>query len=239
MIKNFFANHFKQKKFSDSITEMNSKYGRPNPRLEFNNTIDFVYQVLEYEKDKTDQVIILDYILDVVREDLKTDLLTTILYNKENFDKEIWLPFPCDYYDEQGNVFCSTSERGKNNMIKVDLAKDCVLVLAWDREKLRNSIKNIYKSDFEYHASNHLAYYFSHIDICYAYNGTHSISSGIGHKKGFIEAVYCDTSKLFEHLHTDGVNWYNSHNNNKLTDLFDFRVGILYEIAKLRYKINS
>ncbi len=239
MIKDFFAKIFKQKRFSDTIAGSNSRHDRSFSKLEFNDTMYFVREVLEYEKDEADQLIILDYILSVVREDLKTDMLTTILYNEEIADILRCDPFPVQYFDEEGNAFSCTSKRDKDNMVKVDLSKDCVLVLSWNRERLKKSIKNIFKNDFEYHSSNHLANYFSHIDVCYVDNGTHSISSGIGHKKGFIEAVYCDTSKFFEHLHTDGVYWYNSHNNNKISDLFDFRIGILYEIAKIRSKISN
>lgn len=237
MIKSFLENYFKQKKTANYIIDRNSKYGRPDPSFEFDNAMDFVRQTLTYEKDKNDQIIILDYILAVVREDLKTDLLTTILYNEESFSKTINSPLPYNYYDEHGNILDTIPKEDNRKKTKVDLSKDCVLVLSWDRDRLRNSIKNIYKNEFEYHGSNHLSYYFSHIDVCYTYNGTHSISSGIGHKKGFIEAVYCDVSKVFEHLYTDGVSWYNSHNNDRLTDLFDFRIGIIYEIAKLKYKM--
>ncbi|OZV13653.1 hypothetical protein CIW83_02965 [Tissierella sp. P1] len=199
--------------------------------------MDFARQTLEYEETNYDKILILDYMINVIKLDLQYDLLTTILYSEEYFSKQVGLAFPIYYYDEQGNQFETYPDDGERR--KVDLSKDCVLVLSWNRNRLRNSIKNIYKNKFEYHSSNHLAYYFTRIDVCYAYNGTHSISSGVGHKKGFIEAVECDVSKLFDHVYSDGISWYNIHNNSELTIISDFRIAILYELAKIKYNLEN
>ena len=229
MIKNIFN------KFLGKRRHINGHDKKINNDFEFNNAMDFIGEVLEYERELEDKTIIIDYILNIIREDIKTDLLTTIIYSEANFEKEIDFPFPYEFYDNLGNKIKTRPE--KTTERKVNLSKDCVLVLSWDRERLRNSIKNIYKSEFEYHASNHLAYYFTHIDVCYVYNGTHSISSGIGHKKGFIKAKEYDISRLFDHLYTDGMAWYSVHDNNKLGEIFDFRIAILYELAKIKYNL--
>lgn len=207
-----------------------------SPTSEFNFAMEFARNVLELESKKEDRIIILDFMLDVVREDLKTDLLSTIFYSKEHFEKWILPPFPCNYYDELGNKyeFCPDDEKIK----RVDLSKDCVLVLPWHRERMINSVKRIFLNGFKFHKENHLAYYFPYVDFCYAYNGNHSIASGIVYKNGYVEAKVCDVSKLFKHVYTDGKTWYNSHDKSKLTSVFDFRVGIIYELAKLKYRIE-
>ncbi|KJR47369.1 Fip [Desulfosporosinus sp. I2] len=207
------------------------------PSWEFNYAMDFVRQTLRYEHSKEDQNVILAYMLSLIREDLKSDLLTTILYNKESFDKEISYPFPLSYENELGNQIWLDSE--ETQIKRVDLANDCVLVLSWNRDRMRNSIKNIARNPFEFSRTNHLAYYFTYIDICYAYNGTHSISSGIGHKKGVIEAKTVDITPMFDHVYTDGVNWYSQHNGMKLKALWDFRIGVIYEVSKIKYKLEN
>lgn len=206
------------------------------PGSEFSFAMDFVRDTLVYEKTKEDKIIILNFILGLIKEDLKNDLLTTILYNKEHFDKVITNPFPFYYKDQEGRDLEITLNEEQRKA--VDLAKDCVLVLAWERERLRNSIKNIFHNPFEYIRSNHLAYYFTYVDICYAYNGTHSISSGMGHKKGVIEAKVVDITPMFDHVYTDGVNWYDLHSGMKLRALWDFRIGVIYEICKIKYKLE-
>lgn len=226
MFKRFFK---KKDRFGTS--------SKASPTCEFNFAMEFARDMLELESKKEDQIIILDFMLDVVREDLKTDLLSTIFYSKEHFEKWLLPPFPCNYYNESGNEleFCPDDKKIR----RVDLSKDCVLVLPWHRNRMISSIKKVFLNGFKFHKENHLAYYFSHVGFCYAYNGNHSIASGIVHKKGYIKAKVCDVSKLFKHVYTDGKAWYNSHDKSKLTDVFDFRVGIIYELAKLKYRIET
>jgi len=213
-----------------------NKEALPYAPLEFRKAMYFVRQTLRYEKEDRDKIIVLDYIMKVIKEDIKCDLLTTILYQPESFDKTISFPFPFWYYDEKGKKY--NFEMLKNETRSVNLATDCVLVLAWDRERMRNSIKNIFLNNFTFIPSNHLAYYFDYVDICYAYNGTHSISAGLGHRQGTIEAEKFDVTLLFNHVYTDGCCWYSKHNGERLGELFDFRIGVIYEIARIKYGIE-
>lgn len=227
--RSLFKKILKQKENS----QRNNMYGKN----EFKNTMDFVNETLEKEYNLNDQVTILDYILRVVKEDLKTDLLTTILYSEKYFKKRMNYIFPINYYDENGRRFSLCVDESREQ--DVDLKNDCVLVLPWNRDRLRGTVKNISKNNFRYDALNHMCYYFTHVDIYHAYNGTHSISSGIVYRKGTIKAQVCDIGKLFPHVYTDGIKWYNYHDNTELADVFDFRIAIIYEISKEKYKIQS
>ncbi|ADL07212.1 conserved hypothetical protein [Thermosediminibacter oceani DSM 16646] len=189
---------------------------------------------------KEDKILILDFMLDVIKEDLKYDFLTNIFYREEYFDRGIRIPppFPYSYYDETEKKI-SIFER-KIGIKNVDLAKECVLVFPWHRGRMRESIKNIGSNEFRYDKYNHKAFYFSPVNICFIYNGKHSITAGVGFKKGCIEAPEYDVTGLFKHVYTDGVYWYNSHNNQKFEDeLLDFRIGIIYELSKLKYQIEK
>jgi hypothetical protein len=219
--------------------ENKSFLAKMDPAYEFKYALEFAQQIYEEEKTKEDQILILDYILSVVREDLKYDILTDIFYREEWFDRElrIQLPFPYYYYNKEGirlSIYEADAE-----VKEVDLAKECVLVFPWHREKMRESIKNIGRNEFVYQKTNHKAYYFSPINICFVYNGMHSIAAGVGFKRGYIEADEYDVSKLYDHVYTDGLCWYNSHNNQKLDDLLDFRIGIIYEISRMKYQIEK
>ncbi|ABY93721.1 MULTISPECIES: DUF6710 family protein [Thermoanaerobacter] len=206
---------------------------------EFKYALEFTHQVLKNEKTKEDKILILDFMLDVIREDLKYDFLTAIFYREEYFEKgvRIPLPFPYSYYDETG-----TKRSIYENVVgikKVYLAEECILVFPWHRGRIRESIKNIGKNEFQYDEFNHKAFYFSPVNICFVYNGMHSTAAGIGFKKGYIKANNYDVTKLFPHVHTDGLYWYNSHNNQKLEELFDFRIGVIYEISKIKHYIEK
>ncbi len=201
---------------------------------EYRYAMDFIQDVLKTEASVEDQLIIVNFMLDVVKEDLKMDLLSYIFYSKEDFSREINWPFPVKYRDEIDNEL--SIEEGA---AEVDLTQNCVLVLPWSRNRLCNQIVNIFKNDFCYDERNHKAWYFPYISLCYVHNGRHSVASGVVHKKGKIKAQQYDITKLFSHIYTDGQNWYSSHNNNNLGRLVDFRLGIIYEIAKVKHKLEQ
>lgn len=202
---------------------------------EFNCAVDYARLILGGDLSREEQIALLDFMLDVVREDLKTDLLSAIFYGKERLKTATQFPFPYRYYDETGAELV-LRPKGKRT---VDLATDCVLVLPWDKQRMKKSIMTVFRNDFEFDRRNHITEYYSHVDLCYVRNCKHTIASGIGHKKGSIQAEEYDVSRLFEHVSTDGGYWYNSHNNQKLGTVFDFRVGIIYEIARMKHQIGQ
>ncbi len=211
---------------------------KPSParfKKEFDFAMNFVKQTLEREKNNKDKIIILDFMLTVIKEDLKTDLLSHILYSKEHFERYFRYPIPLFYYDEKGNEI-AIKELGA---VELNLAQDCVLALPWHQERLCEQIKNIFTNKFIYDEYNQWGYYFPYIGLCYVYNGIHSVASGIVHKKGTITVEQYDITELFSHIYTDGQNWYSSHNDNNLGRLADFRLGIIYEIAKVKHQLEQ
>lgn len=204
-------------------------------KQEFHHAMEFTKQALDLEKNHKDKIIILNFILDVIKEDLRTDLLTRILYDQKLIAMQFRYPFPLFYIDEQGNEH----ELPEDGMSKINLAKDTVLTMPWHKERLCEQLKNIFRNDFAFDGNNHGAYCFPYIDLCYVHNGKHSISSGVVHKKGTIEAKTYDLTKLFPHIHTDGKNWYNSHNNEKISELTDFRLAIIYEVGRIKYTLEN
>lgn len=200
---------------------------------EFNCAVDWAQDIAHNNSAKDEKVILLDYMLSVVRDDLKTDLLSTIFYDKEHFERRLGFPFPDRYFDEKDTEikFSPNGERS------VSLANDCVLTLPWNRYSTRNCILGVFTNGFQFDKGDHEAEYFTHVDIYCVKRGYHSIAAGVVYKNGSVQAKEYDVSRLFKHMHTDGEFWYNSHNKQKLGAVFDFRVGIIYEIAKLKHQI--
>ena len=206
-----------------------------HPCLEFEWAMGFVKRALNDEGTNEDKIVILDFILNLIKEDLKTALLTSIFYNEESVT--IDLPFPLVYENESGEQI--TLEFDKTLTREISLAQDCVLVVAWVKEGLIEQIKNIFNNGFGFEEKNHSAYYYPYIEICYVYNGTHSITSGIGHKKGVIKAEIREITPLFQHVYTDGRYWYNQHTKEKFKELWDFRIGVIFEVAKIKYLLEN
>lgn len=222
------------KSFINKLTGLDKKLDNNkfelNGKFEFQNAMSFVNNILESDTDRSIQLEILNYILNIIKEDLKTDLLTTVFYQGQHFEKSIRFPFPSLYYDEHGNeLLLELSEETKT----INLEKDSVMVLAWNKDRMGSSLKTLSRRDFEFDKLNHFAYYYSGVDICYINNGKHSISAGLIYKKGFIEANIYNIQPLFLHVDTDGENWFSKHDRRKLGNLFDFRIGVIYEVSRL------
>lgn len=96
-------------------------------------------------------------------------------------------------------------------------------------------IKNeVFKQDY-----NHEAVYYKELDLLHVQNGKHSAVAGsvLG---GQVEAEVMSISDMFSEVETDGTHWYcfNHIQNNKIVGIVpDYRIAVLYELAKRKYKI--
>lgn len=204
------------------------------PVKEFQTAMDYAKQIISLETNEEDQLLMLDYILHTVKLDIMYDLISEILYKNWGVGEHYRRPFPTTYYDEQDNKidFFKSEE-----VIEINLAEKHFLTTPWHRARFRVKLKEISKHGFRYCKTNHKVFYFTHIDLCYVESGHHSISTGIYKKQGTVKGIKCDLSKLFKNVHTDGRYWYNTHTEEILDDVWDFRIAVLYSIAKMKEDI--
>lgn len=200
----------------------------------YKNALDYIRRLICSEDDNDKKLLILDYILNVIKRDLHAEFQAALFYEGDNVRK-INTPFPTFYRNENGDSLCIEI---KNKYKEIDLSKDCIFALPWKSLSVIRTINMLSEIDFEYIKTSHRALYYYPIDICYIWNGIHSISLGMYFKKGTIEANYCDITPLFNNIATDGAHWYNVHTNTIIDDLYDFRTGLLFEVARMKYNIE-
>jgi uncharacterized protein YnzC (UPF0291/DUF896 family) len=203
-------------------------------KINFMAAMQYINGLAGYE-NRSDKILLLDYIIETIKRDLQAEFQSAIIYEYPKV-RTIDNPFPYYYQDKQGE---SKSIFIENELKDVDLSNDCVLALPWDISRVKNAIRNIYYNDFEFMEDNHMANYYEPVGICYVYNGNHSISSGINHKKGRIQASLCDMTPLFYNIRTDGARWYNIHTGEVMGKLFDFRTGLIFEAAQMRHFLEK
>ena len=205
-------------------------------KYKFENAMSWAKEIVENE-DKDNIVILLDYILETVKNDLKYSLLTEIIYSPRfdvlDITRKTFIPQ--FYKDENGDEFSVSYKSDKT----VNLKSDTIISVPYRRERKRNSIINLKNNKFEYIESNHMGKYYEIVDITYIYNGIHSISSGVELcKDGNIEVKeIVRVGELFPHIYTDGVNWINTYNDEIIYEVVDFRIAILFEVARLKFNI--
>ncbi len=197
--------------------------------------LDYIHTVLKYEESLEDQANMIDFFMEITRKDIQYDLLSKFLYSEID-DIETHFPFPWVYFMENSDI------PNKAKLVRddklIDLSKDPVVLLPWDRYAFSPVIKSIVGTGFKYIKSNHKGYYFSDIELCYISNGNHSIATGIIKKMGEIQVKEYDIKNLFKDLTTDGLYWY-INGEKQLKKIFDFRLALLYELAKLKYNLQK
>lgn len=196
-----------------------------------------VMQIIKYEFEDsstlTEKLAVLEYIMEAVRQDLQSSLITTVLYSGNHMEKEIFDPVPLYYKDALGNV-CSI----KTDAVKrIDLTKDSLLILPYCHLKMIKAVKTVLMYGYKYIKTNVMAEYYDGMGITYVYNGLHHTSAAAVDRQGYIEASCYDIAILFDHIYTDGENWYNKHTKEKIEPCADFRVAIIFSLAEIKHNL--
>lgn len=229
MIKNWFKKE-----------EIENKKGYLNSYIDgdkFKNALEWANEIVENE-DKENTLVLLDYIMEMVRNDLKYSLLTEIIYSKRfdvlDITRKMFIP---QIYTNQNGVNISVISK---EVKEINLIKDTIISVPYRRERKQSAIVYLRNNKFKYMEDNHMGNYYELVDVTYIYNGIHSISGGVELKKdgSIIVKDVVKVSELFEHIHTDGINWIKSHNNEIVDCVADYRIAILYEVARLKNNIH-
>lgn len=186
------------------------------------------------EKVPEEQILLLDYIINVITEDLCCSTVAEIL---EKPYSNI-LPaccFPSFCIDESGNKIKICTEK----RTKVDLSQAKVYVRPWNKSKTAIDLLALSENPFTYNKDNHKSDFYTDINLCKVNNGNHGIHIANYLKKGTIESDVYDIKLLYPHCTTDGLKWYNSHTGESLGDVYDFRIAAAYSVAQLRDKIST
>lgn len=219
-----------------SILDDKEKRVREEAHQQWKNAIQIAESYLNsQEYTRQDRIILLKYIMDVVKRDMQAEYIVDLFYR--TIANRINQPFfPCRFYDENGNECSLLSD--ELHARRISLKDDCVLSFPWSSSRMKDNVLHILKNEFKYFANNHWSYYYDGIDVCAVYNGFHSLASGIYKKEGYIEAKVIDIKPLYKHVRTDGVYFYNAHTGEVIEPVQDFRIAILFEISKMKYKLE-
>lgn len=221
------------------------KYEEFIPHEEYFYFMKQVSQWLLETPKKEERLILLDFVIDMVKRDLQMDLLTEVFYKEEAritnlLRKEL---IPMIYIDAQNDLH-SLESIGEER--EINLTNVVTIVIPWKINRMKSAILGVKKEGFSYRPSNHKpSYFFEEIELCYVASGNHSIASGILQKKGKINVDVYSIQPLFENVKVDiedgNLYWFNLHTDRPLKnvwggkkEVFDFRVGVLYELARMK-----
>ena len=216
----------------------NKNYKHSND-IHFDNVLNTANWALDLHDSIEDKIIALDYLMKALKIDLAASIQAKIVYKDINNHEDDIIRFllPFHYYDENGNIIKTSSACSESPNVIIDLSRDCIFSQPWEMSRFYKSGINIHKNIFQHDSNNHRAIYYYNMGFCFVQNGMHSIAAGIYHKKGKILAKSFDDARLFDHVKTDGKDWICSHTDKPLNELPDFRIGALFEIAKMKHNL--
>lgn len=120
----------------------------------------------------------------------------------------------------------------------VDFSKDLVLSSPWNKERFRDSLfkigENRPRGMWQEDKMNHNSSYYYPLNLTIAYNGLHSISTGIIQSYGKMECTqYYDLSLIYKYVWTDGKNYYRKNNNSVIEKVWNIEFAAIFEIGRL------
>lgn len=210
------------------------KKKKPTPQSStYRQTMQTIHLFLNNVSTQEEKLHILNTVAEIIKNDIKYSWLSDIIY-KENI-REIRGFFPCfQFKDENGKQIETRMFKEK----QIDLRKDIVIAIPHRKYSFIRQMTQLHKNDFVFSETNHLGVYVKGLDISYVYNGIHSVVGGILNKKGYILLDVLDITKLYNHIYFDGDYVYDSHKKEKIGNLCDYRLAVLFEISKLKDEIN-
>ncbi len=180
-----------------------------------------------------EQLIVLDYLIRSITDEVCVLTANELLTQKTN--GILPSPFPEICFDVSGNI-CNLRLEAKQ---LVDLSEVQVYVRPWNTDRMFRILKTINDCDFKYDVNNHSSVFYSDINLCYVYNGNHSINAGKYFKKGELMSKQFDMNTLYLNCKTDGLNWFDIHSGKVLCDVSDYRFAVIFTLAQLRSELKS
>lgn len=212
------------------LKKKNSKYDNRMCYLQAINHIDLWDPITEEDKLRY-----YSFVIDRIKIAICAEShLDFILHQERNDNTKVWTYFPLYYYTNSLHSECIETDQ----KIICDFSKDILADSTFKGKSLIRHLEARAEDDF-IGTSNHLAKFFSYIDMGVIYNGRHSAAAAMYYKKGSIKASLCDFPLLFSSTCTDGFEWYSNIAGKAMGQVVDYRYAVMYEIAKRRFRIDG
>lgn len=178
-----------------------------------------------------DKLLAYDYALFIFRSEYAAKTRTRLFRWKNPTPIKYLFPM---YYTIDGIEHSLTCIGQKEIQLNEDTA-----VCAWKVNRLRNILTVVHRYGFFEDETNHYADYYPELNLVTVISGNHSASAGVFMKSGSIHADVYELSEMFEHVITDGEIWINKHTGEKISDVYEPYMSILYTIAQDKFEFQK
>lgn len=176
------------------------------------------------------------YLMKVLKLHLKAECLS-ILLKKEEQSRDIKIFIPHEGYDRNHVL----KKIIKMEDRKVSLNDESLICIPWNAKRMICAVNDITNHGF----SNQLDYlngeaiYYTEMDLCYRFNGTHHAAAGTMISSGEIIAKTYDVSVLFDVVDINDNGEFVSIGEPSKAYQTDYRIALLYYLARERWKMKK
>ena len=211
--------------FKKKYTALNKEYFHLPPFEEFRQVMCTINGWLEFaEQDKSvkDIVHIIDYLIDVIKEDMRTSAATEMIFCTDIDKKRNWTRVNYPFT----NCFQDVAPERISTYGKTLIASPA------DWGKLSKACNHIARRGFLTDMNNYTGQYYPELNMIIVENGLHhSCVAAQLNETGEIKAYTYPLSQCFHRIHTDGTYWYDKENPTWKSQVYDVRMAILFELA--------
>jgi hypothetical protein len=212
----------------------------------FNRIINFAKEIIDSDPEYSGKHPIIDVIRLLGRK-VQTDYLMNLLYCEDESHTGS-LYYPSLFIDEEEKITKNGLElrellKEVDSVRKIYLKHDLVFPWPWKRSRLINCLIQIGEGRelgvWEEDVRNHFVELWLPIGIVWVSGGNHSISTGIIQGEGVIKPeITHDISPLYEHIYSDGINYYTKFDNKPICQVKDVEFAAIFEIGRLMVERN-
>ena len=202
-------------------------YGAESP---FINAMNNARSIIGNVNDLQDKIKGLDYLINLIEEDLCSDVGADYVYLKNG--ERIDLFFPAQAEDDTGTSITSASD----DIITVDVSRVHIYTSPRNSIRIAKLINDNLPSDII--ESTNYSIYYPELNLLYAAdNNNHKLSIMATRGQGKVKCKKYYIERLYPYLSTNGEYWIKKHSNERLSTT-DFRLPIIYSLAKWRYGLR-
>jgi hypothetical protein len=224
------------------IRKKRNELGRNSNIEAYFASLEQILRFVNDEKSYSDKVLLLDYYMRVIKQDVIADNLSNMITpsyvllsdgekKQQNLPKSLF--FQC-YYTKSGERFLYKDFPD----IEVDIASTDVLTYVTDNKKISENLKEMKDWTPPVIGS---SIYIPYLDLCVILSsGHHQTAVRKLYKKHckFTSKVL-DITKSFDDVYTDGECWFHKYNSQDTELVNEYRISILFSLAKLKYFFES
>lgn len=174
---------------------------------------------------------IYDYYINVITADFCVSQHSHNLYSYAPWQDLEWSPFPFFFETE---VFTDVRAFVPDVKPKIDLEDYWVFVANFEKKKFGTALVDVITAGLK-PREDVKVYAFESIPMVYVSNGNHHVSVAGFQKQGSVQASgLISFRKVYDVIETDGVNWINRNTKESVRRVADYRMALLYEIARMK-----